>query len=185
MESKIHAKWNQRYQKKGGVSKPAAILRRFAHLATPGRALDIAAGSGGNAIFLSRNGFAVDALDISDVALARLVRRHPQIRAACVDLTCFDIPAGHYDLICNLRYLERRLFPYIIEALRPGGILIFETYMEGKGEVIDPPTQRDYLLRPGELLRSFFCLHVLYYEERPNRPPYKSSHTASLVARKH
>ena len=178
-------KWNAKYRHAGTEASISESVRRFWPLAPPkGRALDLAAGLGGNSLFLADQGFTVDALDISDVALDRFAGKHPGVTTSCTDLDQYNIPAEAYDLIVNIHFLNRRLFPLIVEGLKPSGLLIVETFLEGNPQQTDETTCRDYLLRPNELLHAFLRLHVLFYEEKENIPPHKASHMATLVARK-
>jgi len=178
-------KWNAKYKQVRENPQPCAAVERFWPLASgKGRALDLAAGLGINSIFLADQGFDVDTVDISDVALAHLKDRQPRITPICADLDQYVIEAQTYDLILNIHFLKRRLFPLIMEGLKPGGVLIVETFLEGDPEGADETTCRDYLLRPNELLHAFLKLRVLYYEEKPNVPPIRASHLATLVARR-
>lgn len=77
----------------------------------------------------------------------------------------------HFDGIVVTRYLHRPLFPRLIAALAPGGILIYETFMVGN-EAFGRPRRGDFLLRPNELLDAFAaCLEVIAFgqgfEARP------------------
>jgi len=177
-------KWNEKYSNQSFSNDPAPIVKKYAALAPEGRALDLAAGSGRNAIYLAQKGFSVDALDVSDVALKRISGRHPNVQPVCIDIDTFDIPAERYSLIVNIRFLSRRLFPYIQEGLIAGGILIFETYLDGPVKAPDGPTCRDYLLRKNELLHAFLSLQVLFYEEKRHRRHGETRQMASLVARR-
>ena len=177
-------KWNRKYTEADRNDTPSDIIVRFAPFAPAGRALDIAAGTGRNALYLAGKGFVVDAVDISDVGLHSLSGRHGNIRPVCADFDHYDITAQTYDLIVNINFLQRRLFPLILEGLKPGGMLIFETFVEGAAPADGRPEKRDYLLRPNELMRAFLPLHLIYYRERPNIPPDKASHVASLVGYK-
>ncbi len=175
-------RWNAKYLDKAAPSaKPAEIVRQFCSLAPEGRALDIAAGTGKNALFLAEKGFTVDAVDISDVAMRKLSGRHPNAHPVCADLDTFDILREQYSLILNIRFLSRRLFPYIREGLVPGGILIFETYLEGHGEDYCHASCRDYLLRDNELLHSFLSLKIIFYQETRDPSRTDFCHIASLV----
>jgi SAM-dependent methyltransferase len=178
-------RWNEKYQQRDTQPRnPSKILTRFYQLAPPGRALDLAAGNGRNALFLAHRGYKVDAVDISEVALKQYARRHPNLNPICADLDTFDIAPSTYQLILNIRYLNRRLFPLIIEGLKPGGCLIFETFLESPHASDSQPSCRDYLLRGNELLHAFLKLNIRYYaelKERSEKEPYDS---AALVALK-
>ena len=175
-------KWNDKYLKGDPITAPSRIVKKHALLSHRGKALDIAAGKGRNAIFLAQHGFSVEAVDISDVALKPLAGLYANLHPICADLDTFDIPSNRYSLIINIRFLARRLFPLIVEGLVPGGMLIFESYLiEAKKE---GPLCRDYLLRKNELLHAFWGLHTVYYRE--GETPDRNDHgqVASLVAMK-
>ncbi len=175
-------RWNERYRNKRFSTEPAEIVTRFAGMAPKGRALDLAAGNGRNSRFLSEAGFVVDALDVSDIGLRTLAGAGPNLNPVCIDLDRFDIPARRYSLIVNIRFLSRRMFPYIQEGLAPGGILIFQSYLETDHPDAAAPSCRDYLLRKNELLHAFLPLWIIFYSEAedPNRNDHYQQ--ASLVA---
>jgi SAM-dependent methyltransferase len=175
-------KWNEKYQNANYPDYPAAIVKQYANLVKGGKALDIAAGNGRNAIFLARQGFVVDAVDIADTGLAQFAGKHPGIRSVCADLDSYDIAANRYDLIVNLKYLNRRLFPYIREGLAAGGVLIFETFLESQHPAADQPGCRDYLLRENELLHAFLSMQIVYYKETKDEKDAETARLASLVA---
>lgn len=178
-------KWNAKYKQAKDTPPLCAAVERFWPLAShKSRALDLAAGLGGNSIYLADQGFDVDAVDISDVAVGRLKGRHPRVTPICADLDQYAISVQTYDLILNIHFLNRRLFPLIMEGLKPGGVLIMETFLEGDPQEARETTCRDYLLRPNELLHAFLKLHILFYEEKENVPPIRASHLATLVARR-
>ena len=178
-------KWNRKHHLTGPVSTPSATIERYVHMARPGRALDIAAGSGRNALFLAGKGFAVDAVDISDVGLRLFAGRHANISALCANLETYEIAANRYSLIVNINYLNRRLFPYIRDGLVTGGLLIFETFLNLPGfQPSKPfsPEHQGHLLEPGELAAAFADLTTLVCRETDtpaSGDPYPS---ALLVA---
>jgi len=183
-------KWNEKHRIRPEMDKPSTIVATFCAMAKNGRALDLACGTGRNALFLAQKGFTVDAIDISDVGLEKLKRKHPRIQPVCADLDHYDIVADRYDLIINIRYLNRRLFPYIKEGLVAGGVLIFESFME-RPEFEAPvpqenhqPSCRDYLFRENELLHSFLSLNIRYYREFEAKEKTSPPWMASLVAKK-
>jgi tellurite methyltransferase len=175
-------KWNEKYQSQNYPDEPAAIVRQYFNLAAGKNALDIAAGNGRNALFLARQGFVVDAVDIADTGLSQFAKKHPGIHPICADLDDFDIPASRYDLIVNIKYLNRRLFPYIREGLAPGGVLIFETFLDSLHPAKNQPGCRDYLLRENELLHAFLSLRIVCYKEAKDEKDADTAGLASLVA---
>ena len=174
MAEKDRTKWDAKYLKKLGGFEPSSVLEKYWSLATIGKAMDIACGNGRNSIFLAEKGFAVDAVDISKVATGQLAGRHPNINVICKDLDTWKIPQNCYELIVNIRFLDRRLFPMIQKGLKSDGILIFESFMNGKKD--------KYCLKRNELLRAFQPLRVVYYEEKKIDPDEKFDQIASLVA---
>jgi tellurite methyltransferase len=174
-------KWNEKYRSQNASDEPALIVKQYFHLAAGKKALDIAAGNGRNALFLAGQGFAVDAVDISDTGLAQFAGKHPGVHPICADLDDFDIPANRYDLIINIKYLNRRLFPCIREGLSPGGVLIFETFLESLHPGENQPCCRDYLLRENELLHAFLSLKIVCYKEAKDQTDAGAAWLASLV----
>jgi tellurite methyltransferase len=174
-------KWNEKYQSQNHPDEPAAIVEKYFNLTGGKNALDIAAGNGRNALFLARQGFVVDAVDIAETGLARFAGKHPGIQAICADFDNFDIPASRYDLIVNIKFLNRRLFPYIREGLTRGGVLIFETFLESQHPAVGQPGCRDYLLRENELLHAFLSLQIVCYKEAKDEKNAEAARLASLV----
>lgn len=174
MTDKDHAKWDSRYLKNLGSSEPSSMLKRYWDLASCSNALDIACGNGRNSIFLAEQGFVVDAVDISRVATDHLAGINPNINVICADLDTWEFPRNRYDLIVNIRFLDRRLFPMIQDGLRTGGVLIFESFMDEEKD--------KYCLKQNELLRAFQSFRVVYYEEKKTENSEKFELTACLVA---
>ena len=175
-------KWNQKYKTEQLSDAPSPIVKQFYQLAAGKRALDIAAGNGRNALFLADQGFAVDAVDISDAGLDLFAGKHASVRPICADLDHFDIPPNQYDLIINIKYLSRRLFPYIREGLKRGGLLVFQTFLDSPNGGNEQPHCRDYRLRENELLHAFLSLRILLYREGKEESHEDAIHLATLVA---
>lgn len=169
-------KWNLRYQEDMGSSNPSELVQQYYTLAHPGRALDLACGNGRNSLFLAQKQFRVDAVDISDVAIQQLKKKHPDINALCRDLDTWKIPGNHYDVILNIRFLDRRLINYIKKGLKPGGLLIFQSFTGQKDTA--------YCLAENELCRLFSGFKIVFYEEKPTDTSARFEKTASLVAQK-
>lgn len=158
-------RWNERHITRP-ISKDASkTLVKYIEHANIGQALDIACGTGRNSHFLSGLGFDVDAVDISDFALTQ-IDNTPTITKKETDLDTYNIIPNRYDLIVNINYLNRRLTSQMKDALKVGGLIIFETFIVAHGEFKMPTTNLDYLLRKNELLHMFIGLDVIYYEEK-------------------
>ena len=175
-------KWNRKFSRERYPIEPSDIVSQFATMARRGVGLDIAAGNGRNTTFLAEIGFEVEALDIADFGLKIFSGRHPMIRAACIDLDHYELPLNRYSLILNIRYLNRRLFPQIITAMAPGGVLIFETYLRRPEFIPQRRLCTDHLLEVNELLRGFIHLEIVYYQETISAAGGEPYPTASLVA---
>jgi len=133
---------------------PSDWVRRFAPLiAAGGEVLDLACGQGRHARFLAGLGYRVEAADRDSSALAA-VAAVAGVVTRCVDLEASPWPyaAGRFDGIVVTNYLYRPLADNLIEALRPGGVLIYETFALGN-ESLGRPSNPEFLLRPGELLQ--------------------------------
>lgn len=180
--------WDEKYTKSCDPTKfPSRFLVEQMGRLPRGKALDLATGSGRNAIFLAMNGYEVDALDYSSVAVSQLQSFVEQQSLAVTvkqeDLTAYQIPENTYDLIINFNYLERSLIPQMINGLKPGGMILFETYTIEQPRY-GKPHNPDYLLKPNELINSFKKLHIIYYHERVDHSSEETKAIASLLAKK-
>jgi SAM-dependent methyltransferase len=174
-------RWNEKYRKEPQPTEAAGVVKKFCHLAPGKKVLDIAAGNGRNAVYLTGRGFAVDAVDISEIGLVEFAGRYPNINAICADLDQFEIATNHYDLILNIKFLNRRLFPVIQEGLRLGGILIFHSLLESRSGNSASEHCREYLLRTNELLHAFLGMRIIYYSEAKESGKSHTDEMATLV----
>jgi tellurite methyltransferase len=162
-------RWNQRYADKGWSEDPSPWLATNGDLLPePGRALDIAGGTGRNAIWLASRGWDVTIADVSDVALAFATERGRNLGAPVhtlhVDLSEDSIPAGPWDVLLLFHFLERALFPKLASALRPGGVLIGSLATETNLER-NPRPPRPFILDDGELPGLISDFETVRYEE--------------------
>jgi tellurite methyltransferase len=180
--------WDSRYLTPDLLhsAEPSDYLRANELMLPPsGLALDLAAGEGRNAVFLATRGLEVIALDISIRALEKCLRlaeaKGVAVHRAVVDLTAYQFPAERFDVIVSFNYLQRNLAPRIITALKPGGLLIFETltvdHLKSK-----PDFNPDFLLRRGELWAMFTPLRPIKYREVTVPTARASRSVASLIA---
>jgi 2-polyprenyl-3-methyl-5-hydroxy-6-metoxy-1,4-benzoquinol methylase len=177
-------RWDKKHSKNMMPQEPIKLIKEYAHLTTGKNALDIACGNGRHSRYLVSLGFKVDALDISSVAIAQL-QGIENINAKEVDFDTYTLDKQKYDLITVTYFLERRLFSQMIEALKPNGILIMETFIHHeKNERI--PSNPAFRLNEGEL-KDYFAekLEIIYLEEWWDKD-YQGFKTmkASMVARK-
>ncbi len=166
----LRLKWDQRYREAEGLPDPALILLEYGHLlpAAGGRALDLACGLGANALWLAARGFRVDAWDLSPVAIGRLCAEARglglPVDASVRDLIGDPPAPAAYQLILVAHFLERGLAPAIAAALRPGGVLFYQTF--SREAVSDRgPSDPAYRLGPNELLDLFPSLVVRAYRD--------------------
>lgn len=132
---------------------PSAWVVRFAALIAPGGAcLDLACGGGRHARLLAGRGHPVTAVDRDADAIAAL-RAVPGVEAVTADLEGgpWPLASRQFAAVVVANYLHRPLFPAILGALAPDGVLIYETFAAGN-ERFGRPRNPDFLLRRGELL---------------------------------
>ncbi len=152
------------------IELPATWVSRWATQVQPGgRVLDVACGHGRHARWFAARGHPVDAVDRNADALATLAGV-ANITTLCADLEReggiwpYQGSRSAYACVVVTNYLHRPLFPYLIEALAPGGVLIYETFALGN-ERYGRPRNPDFLLQPGELLKvAHGRLEVIAYE---------------------
>jgi dihydroneopterin aldolase len=174
---------------------PARFLVQQLHRLPKGKVLDVAAGSGRHALLLASLGYHVEAVDRDEQALAELsasvrLRQLTNINSRLLDLEqpSREPNLGHevYDAILVFFYLNRPLFPYLIDALKPGGVLLYETFTVDNHLQRRHPKRREFCLAPCELLSLTTGLHILHYDEalHEGTSRLESVYTAQLAAQK-
>lgn len=165
-------KWNQAYQSADISSALASqVLSENTHLLPQmGDALDLACGRAGNAIFLARKGFDVDAMDISPVVLKQVqaFANQQNLSINCIER---DVEAQglidkkKYDVIVVSYFLNRDLFPQLINALKPNGLLYYQTWSQLSTDNTKGPSNPAFRLESGELLKLCAKARIIYYSE--------------------
>jgi SAM-dependent methyltransferase len=159
------------------MTEPSDWILRYAGLLSPGASvLDVAAGQGRHARWLAARGCRVTAIDRAPEALtslrsiAGLTVIEADIEADRAD--AWPVPPGSFDALVVTHYLHRPLFPRMAASLRPGGYLLYETFMVGN-ERYGRPSSPAFLLRESELLAAFATLRVIAFEQgvRPGPSP--------------
>jgi SAM-dependent methyltransferase len=175
------AGWEQRYRAQGVVSEsaPHPVLVEAASSLPPGRALDLACGTGRNALWLSGQGWSVTAVDGSPKAIEILRKRAADLRIetqiADLENPGFTIARASYDLIAMCYYLQRSLFEPSKSGLVCGGIMIAIALLT------EPGKDDTFRVEPGELSSYFDGWEILDYRE--GRDPWQHN-VAEIVARK-
>ncbi len=169
-------KWDQRFAVlECADAQPSAVLIENSHLLpSRGSALDLASGLGGNAIHLARAGLEVSAIDLSSVAMTKLSTYAEQQQLA-ISCCCRNLENeteqqserlnnSSFDVIVVSHYLYRPLLPSLLRALRPRGLLFYQTFTQQRLGA-SGPSNNAYRLAENELLRHCAGLHILLYRE--------------------
>ena len=191
MELDEKASWNKKYSEGSHSSlEPDPFLvsayEEFVVHRPAGSALDLAGGVGRHAVWLAEHGWQVRLLDISEVGIqqaeenAKGTGTAVSISSEVADLnTMNDLGRAQYDLVVVFFFLQRELFPALLDSIKPGGTLIYKTYTTEQKNFAGGPSHPMFLLEPNELLRAFPSLRVLHYHET-----MQEKGVAELVARK-
>jgi tellurite methyltransferase len=178
-------RWNRKYleaaDKETWTTPDAFLLRAFSRHILPvfprgGKALDLAGGAGRHSIWLARQGWEVTLIDISEAGVEQ-ARQNAGPFASHIDSVVDDLTGfkasqtqldAAFDLVLAFFYLDRGIFPEILNAIRPGGVLIYKTHIRtdinadvkvhGETGAADArlaggPKNPSYLLEPGDALR--------------------------------
>jgi SAM-dependent methyltransferase len=164
------AKWDRIYGQRNPVDpQPAEVLLQNRHLLPKhGIALDLACGLGGNSLLLAEQGLEVHAWDISSVAIERLdnlAQQHQcQIRTRVLDVKSHPPEPDSVNVLVVTHFLVRNMAEDLTAALKPGGLLFYQTFCRDK-VFEEGPGNPDYLLQDNELLQLFTGLKVRVYRE--------------------
>ena len=146
---------------------PSEWIRRFAPLVPArGRVLDVACGTGRHTRLFAERGCSVVAID-RDPRLGDELRLRPEVEVKCADLEQGDWPltGERFDAVVVTNYLHRALFPHLMAAVAPRGILLYETFARGNA-AFGRPGNPAFLLAPGELCEAFGTeLRVIAFED--------------------
>jgi SAM-dependent methyltransferase len=182
--------WDTRYrQGQYVIDPPHPLITHFGATLTPGRALDLACGTGRHAIWLAEHGWSVTAVDSSREAIEILQRRAVEKTAVVSVLVAdlerhdFVIERDSYDLIVVCNYLQRDLFPSIREGTRAGGLVIAVIAMVDDDPDIKPMNP-SFLLNPGDLRGEFERWELMHDFEGKPLTDQRRRAVAEVVARR-
>lgn len=153
--------WNRRYRSREEINdEPAPLLVDAVSSLPSGRALDLACGAGRNAVWLARRGWDVVAIDGASEAIRLVHELEPSIDARVLDLesgNALPFEDETFDLVTNLYYLHRPLFPELRRLVRPGGVAVVAIRMRG--------INRRFCIAAGELRAAFAGWQLLHEVE--------------------
>ena len=185
MPLKDKEKWNKKYDGEEYVNgkEPSNWLEENSGLlSSSGKALDLAGGEGRNSVFAAGRGYQVTCMDISENGLRKaevLAReKNTKITTLLADLNKDSLPENEYDLVMCFNFLDRNLFSGIRQTLKPGGLLVYETF--NMDYLKYSRFKKEWVLEINELLHTFSDFRILRYREVDEDPKA----FASLVAQK-
>jgi rhodanese-related sulfurtransferase len=181
------SRWTgDRTHEAGRMAGPSEWLLHCAcWLPRGGNVLDVACGAGRHALLLAAAGFSVHAIDRNAGTIAWLSRTAHRVglsldvAVADLEIKGVDLGEATYDAVLVFRYLHRPLFQALVRALRPGGVLVCETFTVGHAPD-GKPMNPEFLLQPGELPRLVAPLDVI--DSREGR--FAGEPLASVAARR-
>lgn len=181
--------WDERYKAgKYSSAEPHKLLVALAGKLTPGKALDLACGTGRHAVFLAGKGWHVTAVDNSKTGI-EIAKKRAEENGAAVDFRVADLEKGEfeieenaYDLICDFYYLQQDLFPKMKAGIKPGGIIVSTIHLYNENE-----EHARFVLKNGELREFFDDFEILHYHETSQTDKDAGEHhrrTAEIIARR-
>ena len=165
----------------GSIDPPASFLMEQQHHIPKGVVLDVATGHGRNAFHLASQGYSVvgvdrdlDALHFIDQKAkeqnwSNLTTLRQDLEEPSTD--SLNLGMNTYDGILVFFYLHRPLFPALFRALKPGGVLVYETFLIDNHTIHGHPRRQEFCLQHNELLTLTNTLRVLYYSEGVHEKP--------------
>ncbi len=161
-------RWDKIYQNSGSVPAMAVVRENVHLLPQEGVGLELACGLAANSFMLAEHGITMDAWDISPVAAARVNKMAQELSlpVTAVDRDVITQPpeTAHYDVIVISHFLDRSIVPAIINCLKPGGLVFYQTFCRTRVSA-GGPSNEDFRLADGELLSLFSDLKVIAYRE--------------------
>lgn len=185
--------WDDRYRRGDYPTdpEPSPVLRHYVDDFPPGLALDVATGTGRNALFLAEAGYEVVAVDRSRVGLERARSRSAarvlddRIEWLQADVPSFAFPSDRYAVVTISYYRAIDRFADIKEALVPGGYLFVEHHLRSTEPTPSGPSTDRYRFAANELLHTCLDLTVLFYDETSSEnPDGERRANARLLARR-
>lgn len=142
---------------------PSDWVQRWSHLVPAGATvLDVACGSGRHVRWFADRGCRVTGVD-RDATAVEPLRGIAEVLVADIEHGPWPLAGRHFDAVVVTNYLWRPLLPTLVGSIAEGGVLIYETFADGN-QALGKPSNPDFLLQPGELLRATQGLDTVAYE---------------------
>jgi tellurite methyltransferase len=170
MTESTREKWDRIYsQTREQAVLAMAVVRENLHLLPEsGTGLELACGLAANSFALAEAGFEMDAWDISPVAIEQLNQRAAEsglaVKGEARDVVEQPPAQQHYDLVVVSHFLDRNIIPAIIDCLKPGGLIFYQTFTQTRVSE-GGPGNMEFRLADNELLQLFKDFKVLVYRE--------------------
>jgi len=173
------ARWDLKYEQGlPSLTEPDPFfISAFEEFVSPsfpkaGVALDLAGGLGRHALWLAKRKWQVRVVDISEIAIQKLrhasLRQNVALDLLVADASDYRFEPERFDLIVLFYHLDRSLFPKIVSALKPDGLLICKMSLRWSAGASSTSESKAPLER-NELPSLVPELHVLHHQERPVR----------------
>jgi SAM-dependent methyltransferase len=178
-------RWDEAHRRpSGGPERPSPFFVEHRALLPVGRTLDLACGRGRHARVLAEAGHSVVAVDVSAAALASPALAQERILRVRMDLDAAAFRPGAFDAIVVVSFLDRGLFEAIASWIRPGGVLLYETFLVAQAAVGHPKNPR-FLLAPNEIVdRLRHDYDVLRHREGEAASGGERAYRSGIVARR-
>ncbi|NOY73254.1 MAG: class I SAM-dependent methyltransferase [Gammaproteobacteria bacterium] len=161
-------KWDKHYKTASHSSASRVLLENKHLLPSDGLALEIACGLGNNALLLAEQGLETHAWDISPVGIEQLKNKAQEKGLTIIgevrDAVKTPPAVASFNVIVVTHFLDRSLMPHLLAALKPQGLLFYQTFIKAKIDDTGPKNP-DFLLGNNELLSLCASLHLLVYRE--------------------
>ncbi len=174
MSAEDRVRWDSVYKRRANepYPDPDPLLLQYippANLDDKLTALDLAGGLGQNALWLASQGYIVDLMDVSRIALQRArtemaIRNLRNVNLLQIDVDEIELDENSYDLVTVTRYLKRDLFTAIKASVKPGGRVLYDTFNVRYLEQV-PAFNTAFLLEIGELQGYFTTWSILFEDE--------------------
>ena len=184
--------WNSRYANPDYIygTEPNSFLAEHVDL-LEGPGLSLSEGEGRNAVFLASRGLDMLGVDISAIGLEKARKlaaaRGLSIRTAVADLASYEPAADRYGTVISISAhlpsaIRNRLYPLIERALKPGGVLLLESYsVKQLARDTGGPRDADLLMTTEKIRREFPNLEPVLLRE-VDREVVEGTHHTGLAS---